>query len=134
MIDLSTRPPRLLSDDQVLRFITHGYHLLHPEYPAGLNEAISGQCGQVNGVGNEILASVPLLHQVYAHPEVRGALISLLGSRLRDERASPSARQRPGVTQPELASGRHQRAPSPGLVRAGDVLPASGAGWNRGRP
>ena len=33
----------------------------------------------MNGVGNEILASVPLLHQVYAHPEVRGALISLLG-------------------------------------------------------
>ena len=80
MTDLSTQPPRLLSDDQVLRFITHGYHVLHPEYPAGLNEAISEQCGQVNGVGNEILASVPLLHQVYAHPEVRGALISLLGS------------------------------------------------------
>ena len=80
MTDLSMQPPRLLSDDQVLRFITHGYHLLHPEYPAGLNEAIAEQCGQAASVGNEILAAVPLLHQVYAHPEVRGALSSLLGS------------------------------------------------------
>ena len=80
MTDLSTRQPRLLSDDEVLHFVTHGYHLLHPEYPAGLNEAIAEQCGQVDGVGNGVLASIPMLHEVYAHPEVRGALISLLGS------------------------------------------------------
>ena len=80
MTDLIAQPPRLLSDDEVLRFVTHGYHLLHPEYPAGLDEAIAEQCGQVKAVGNGILASVPLLHEVYAHPEVRGALVSLLGS------------------------------------------------------
>ena len=134
MIDLSTQPPRLLSDDQVLRFITHGYHLLHPEYPAGLNEAISEQCGQVNGVGNEILASVPLLHQVYAHPEVRGALISLLGSRLRDERASPSARQRPGVTQPEAGI---RTAPTCAITRSGACWRCTTritCRWSRDRP
>ena len=80
MTDLRTQPPRLLSDDDVLHFVTHGYHLLHPEYRAGLNEAIAEQCGKVDGVGNEILAHVPLLHEVYDHPEVRGALVSLLGS------------------------------------------------------
>ena len=74
------QPPRLLSDDEVLLFITHGYHLLHPEYADGLNEAIAEQCARADGVGNEILDRVPLLHQVYAHPEVRGALASLLGS------------------------------------------------------
>ena len=78
--DVSAQPPRLLSDDQVLRFISHGYHLLQPEYPDGLNEAIAEHCGQANGTGNEILDLVPLLHQVYAHPDVRGALISLLGT------------------------------------------------------
>ena len=33
MTDLIAQPPRLLSDDEVLCFVTHGYHLLHPEYP-----------------------------------------------------------------------------------------------------
>lgn len=70
----------LLNDEQVMAFITNGFHLVEPELPAGLNEAICADLDNLTGnPGNGILASVPRLQEVYDNPMVRGALISLLG-------------------------------------------------------
>lgn len=72
--------PVLLTDDQVMMFITRGYHIVEPDFPEGFNEAVCEQIkGLSNNPGNGILDAVSLLGDVYAHPAVRGALISLLG-------------------------------------------------------
>lgn len=73
----------LLTDAELLEFIAQGYHLIEPELPAGFNEAI---CEQIDALesnpGNDILKRVPMLQELYDHPQVRGALISLLGEEL----------------------------------------------------
>jgi hypothetical protein len=70
----------LLTDDEVIRFIIHGYHIVEAEFPPGFNEAIYEELGQLTeNPGDAILDRVPKLYQVYDHPRVRGALVSLLG-------------------------------------------------------
>jgi hypothetical protein len=70
----------LLTDDEVISFIIRGYHIVEPDLPPGLNEAIDEELGQLTeNPGDAILDRVPKLYQVYDHPKVRGALISLLG-------------------------------------------------------
>lgn len=74
----------LLTDAQVLHFINHGYHLVEPDLPAGLNETIYAACSRLEtNPGNGIYDAVPELHEVYTHPRVQGALISLLGEGMR---------------------------------------------------
>lgn len=77
----------LLTDEQVMRFISHGYHLVEPEFPAGFNEAVLAKLESLDvprqNPGNGILAAVPELYEVYNHPKVRGALVSLLGEDVR---------------------------------------------------
>jgi hypothetical protein len=80
MSDLTSQAPRLLDDDEVLKFVTHGYHLVKPDLPAGFHADVCKQLESVgNRQGNRILDAVPVLRDVYDHPAVRGALISLLG-------------------------------------------------------
>lgn len=75
-----TDTSHLLTDDEVISFIIHGYHLVHPEFPAGFNESIYAELGMLaENPGDGILDRVPKLYQVYDHPRVRGALASLLG-------------------------------------------------------
>jgi hypothetical protein len=70
----------LLTDDEVLAFIVRGYHLVEPDLPPGLNEAIRADLERLpENPGNAILERVPRLREVYGHPKVCGALISLLG-------------------------------------------------------
>ena len=70
----------LLTDAQVLEFIAQGYHLVEPGFAAGFNESIYEQIDALEtSPGNEILAHVPMLREVYDHAKVRGALASLLG-------------------------------------------------------
>jgi hypothetical protein len=74
-------PPILFNDDQVLDFIVNGYALVQPEFPDGFNEAIDRTLTAMKGnPGNAILEAVPALNDVYSHPKVRGALISLMGA------------------------------------------------------
>jgi hypothetical protein len=77
--------PVLLTDDDVISFIIRGYHILAPDFPAGFNEATYADIAAVldrlgENPGDAILDKVPRLHQVWGHPLVRGALISLLGA------------------------------------------------------
>jgi hypothetical protein len=70
----------LLTDEQVLSFITRGYHLVEPDFPEGFNEGVCEAIDHLKGsLGNGIYNAVPALKQVYEHPKVRGALVSLLG-------------------------------------------------------
>ncbi|MBT5874765.1 MAG: hypothetical protein HOH43_15210 [Candidatus Latescibacteria bacterium] len=81
MIPSEPAAEHLLSDDEVLRFISHGYHLVVPTFREGFNESICESIGEAgDGTGNGILEAVPLLQDVYNHPAVRGALVSLLGA------------------------------------------------------
>ena len=80
MTDHRDHAPQLLDDDQVLRFVSHGYHLVEPDLPAEFHAEVCRQLAHVGGgQGNGILDAVPMLADVYDHPAVRGALTSLLG-------------------------------------------------------
>jgi hypothetical protein len=72
--------PVLLSDDEVITFVIRGYHVVQTDFPAAFHRAIYDKISQLkDNPGDGILDCVPELHQVYDHPAVRGALISLLG-------------------------------------------------------
>lgn len=71
----------LLTDAEVLDFIAEGYHMIEPDLPPGLNEAICEDASALEGdVGNEILLRIPRLTEIYSHPAVVGALTSILGA------------------------------------------------------
>ena len=76
-------PSRLLSDEQVRGFISDGFLLV---YPSLSEETHRGICDQLEYIrkeeynpGNNILARLPDLGRILGSPEVRGALVSLLG-------------------------------------------------------
>ncbi|HIA67536.1 TPA: hypothetical protein EYN98_16060 [Candidatus Poribacteria bacterium] len=73
----------LLNDSQIQQFITDGYLQLHVDCGSDFHQQIyqkieSMFAGEGN-VGNNILPRVPKIQQVFEHPVLQGALISLLG-------------------------------------------------------
>ena len=79
----ATNKPVLLSDDQVRRFLTHGYLVLKPTLPRSFHEGVYEQLGPViakGNPGNNILPHIPQLQAVFDDPIVRGALTSVLGT------------------------------------------------------
>ncbi len=104
-------PRHLLDDDQILTFIIQGYLLIKPDLRPGLNQEV---CRQLEADGTvdvdlesdphhqALLAKVPALHDVFAHPTVEGAFVSLLGD-------------------PYRTWGRHCHA----------IAPNSGGGWHQ---
>jgi hypothetical protein len=73
-------PEHLLSDAEVARFVTHGYHVVEPPLAAGLNESIAIKLdGMTTNPGDAITDEIPELSQVLDHSAVKGVLISLLG-------------------------------------------------------
>ena len=79
MTDATTQSPQLLSDDQMLTFVARGYHVVEPALPDAFHASLCEQLADIDNPGNGILDAVPRLAEVYAHPAVHGALISLLG-------------------------------------------------------
>lgn len=83
----------LLSDEQVISFIVQGYLLLQPPFRVGLDEEVCRQFDQ-NGIApvdfendpycDLLLEKSPSLREVFGHPNVEGALISLLGEKRRN--------------------------------------------------
>jgi hypothetical protein len=70
----------LLTDDEVVSFIIRGYHVVETDFPPGFHQAICEELGRLDeNPGDAILQRVPQLQQVYDHPRVCGALVSLLG-------------------------------------------------------
>ena len=56
MADFTGSPPELLTDDEVLAFVSHGYHIVDAPFPARFNESICEQIDRAGReTGNEIL-------------------------------------------------------------------------------
>ena len=76
--------PYLLTDDEIITFIIRGYHIVEADFPDGFSESIYEELDQIEeNPGDAILDRVPKLFQVYEHPKVHGALVSLLGDDVR---------------------------------------------------
>ena len=74
---------QLLSDEEVQRFIADGCLTVQANYPpsfhAGIRDQIETVFAKEGNPGNNILPRVPQIGRVFEHPNVRGALTSLLG-------------------------------------------------------
>ena len=72
-----------LSDAEMQRFLVDGYLVLRPELPDGFHRRVYDRLGEVIGRAgnpfNNILPLVPELGRVFGHPQVAGALASILG-------------------------------------------------------
>ena len=81
--DTTQLPPVLLNDDEVRRFLVDGYLMITPTVPDGTHEIIDEKFNWLvaneTNPGNNILPRVPDLNFVLESPEIRGAMISLLG-------------------------------------------------------
>ena len=75
--------PILLTDEQMQEFLVTGYLVFRPKVPEGLHDRIYKQLNQIiddePNPGNNILPRVPEMRHILNSPEVRGALISVLG-------------------------------------------------------
>ena len=82
--------PLLFTDEEIVSFIIRGYLLLHPDFRPDLNELV---CEQLDREGTSsvvnfandadqtaILRRAPALQEVFEHPRVHGAIVSLLGN------------------------------------------------------
>ena len=76
-------PMQLLNDEEVQRFIVDGCMTVHADYPPSFHANIYDQIEAVfekeGNPGNNILPRIPQIGQVFEHPNVKGALTSLLG-------------------------------------------------------
>jgi HEAT repeat protein len=77
--------PRLLSDEDMQRFIAHGHLLLKTDLPESFHRGIYERFDELIGSdmtqnpGNNLLPSVPALNEIFADPVVTGALRSVVG-------------------------------------------------------
>jgi len=75
--------PILLTDAQIQRFICDGFLAFNPSVPEGLHETIDQKFRWIAeneyNPGNNISARVQEIQQIVDSPEVKGALLSLLG-------------------------------------------------------
>ena len=109
-----------LNDDEMLTFIARGYHLFHPAIDAEIHQAVCAQTRaafvQGKNPGNAIYEQVPALAQVLSHPQVVGALTSILGADY------------------HLLCHRHAHLTQPGQAAGGfhqDGTPRALRGWTR---
>ena len=74
---------KLMSDREVQQFIVNGYTIVRADMGADFHEGVRKKLDHVfdeeGNPGNNILPRVPEIRQVFDHPNVRGALTSLLG-------------------------------------------------------
>lgn len=115
MIDERT----LLTDEQMLRFVVQGHHLVQTDFSAEFHQAVCERIEEVfsaeGNPGNDILERVPALQEVYDHPAVVGALTSILGPDYRMNRHRHCHRISPGSGRQgwhqDDVNHRHHRIP-----------------------
>lgn len=75
--------PKLLNDEQMRQYITDGYVVFKPEVPDEVHqrvrEKLQVMVDDEFNYGNNVLPRVPEMDRILNSPEVRGALISVLG-------------------------------------------------------
>lgn len=77
-----TNPSRLLSPKALQDYLANGYITVDAEFPVTFHQKICRDTEAIfqNGnPGNAILPKIPALQQIFDHPNVRGALTSILG-------------------------------------------------------
>ena len=114
--------PILLTDEQMREFIVNGYVVLNPGVPdeihATIFEKLTGMLDQGPNPGNNVLPAVPEMRHVLNSPEVRGALISVLGEDYIEHphrychRVAPTI-ERPRGIRAKLAKNCHQDSYTP---------------------
>lgn len=81
---MSSLQDYLLNDAQMRAFVGQGYLKLHLPLGADFHARVFADTEEVfaegPNPGDDIYDKVPLLHEVFAHPLVRGALTSILGA------------------------------------------------------
>ena len=109
-----------LNDDEILSFIARGYHIFHPAIDADIHRAVCAQTRaafvQGKNPGNAIYEQVPALAQALSHPQVVGALTSILGADY------------------HMLCHRHAHLTQPGQAAGGfhqDGTPRALRGWTR---
>jgi HEAT repeat protein len=74
---------KLLTDEQMIQFITQGYLVLNNELPDELHQKVMSQIHEVleeeGNPGNNILPRVPDIQKFFDTPVVKGALTGVLG-------------------------------------------------------
>lgn len=82
-IETTRLDPVLLTDEEMHQFLVDGFLILQPTVPVGTHETIDEKFTWLveheTNPGNNILPRLPELNLVLESPEVRGAIISLLG-------------------------------------------------------
>ncbi|MEM7032091.1 MAG: HEAT repeat domain-containing protein [Chloroflexota bacterium] len=82
-IDTTVLDPILLTDEQMRQFFVDGYLTFQPTVPEGTHQVIDKKFSWLaeneTNPGNNILPRLPELNLILESPEVRGAMISLLG-------------------------------------------------------
>ena len=75
---------RLLTDEQMQRFIIDGYLMLKSGLPAEFHKQVFDEIDSVyqteGNPGNNLLPRIPMLQQVFDDPRISGALESILGA------------------------------------------------------
>ena len=73
----------LLTDEQIRRWISHGYLVLQTDFPTEFHDALNARIDEVmeseGNPGNNFLPRVPEAQEVFKHPAIRGALTSVVG-------------------------------------------------------
>ena len=80
---MSDRTMIKLNEEQMRDFVANGYVSLKPDLPESFHreiyETTEKAFERVGNPGNNILPMVPQLQQVFDHPQISGALTSILG-------------------------------------------------------
>jgi HEAT repeat protein len=116
--------PILLTDEQIRAYIVDGYILLESsvadEIHATINEKLTAFLESSPNPGNNVLPVVPEMRHILNSPEVRGALISVVGEGCVEHphrycHSMPPAEKRAGKAEikERLARGCHQDAYTP---------------------
>ena len=75
--------PILLTDEQMQEYLVTGYLVFRPSVPEGIHGTIYSRLNEIidgePNPGNNVLPRVPEMRHILNSPEVRGALISVLG-------------------------------------------------------
>ncbi len=75
--------PKLFNDEQMRQFVTDGYVVFQPDVPEEVHktvrEKLQYMVDEEYNYGNNVLPRVPEMDRILNSPEVRGALISVLG-------------------------------------------------------
>ena len=73
----------LLSDEQMRRFVAHGYLILQTDFPAEFHDQLNARLDEVmtkeGNWGNNILPRISEVNDVFQNPIIQGALTSVVG-------------------------------------------------------